>query len=179
MSEAGYIKDDHYKFLLKYFPGNILPMRFLTLWNEVTVVINGMKIEKVVRLDEESLQMVILDYFTDIARLKDFQSIEHTNVNKIYAYTLYWFLKRHPVELIQPAPDNFDINEKVIMSLTMPKIIREAGIIYNKDTKDIKYKDKMNNFINLLFYNLKYRTYTPQSIELMIEAFLCGCECYK
>lgn len=32
----------------------------------------------------------------------------------------------------------------------------------------------LNTFINLLFYNLKYRQYTPQTLELMIEAFLCG-----
>jgi hypothetical protein len=179
MSDAGYTKDEHYQFLLKYFPGNILPIRYSTLWNEVVVVIKGMKLESFVRLDEESFQMVILDYFTDIARLKDFQSIAHTNVNKIYAYTLYWFLKRHPIELIQSAPNNFDINEKVGIALLIPKMLAEAGIKYGRDTKNTKYKHRLSVFINLFFYNLKYRTYSPQSLELMIEAFLSGCECFR
>jgi hypothetical protein len=72
-------------------------------------------------------------------------------------------------------PDNFDINAKVGIAMLMPKILAEAGI---KRTA-VKGKAQMNDFVNLLFYNLKYRTYTPQSLELMIEALLCGCACCK
>jgi hypothetical protein len=172
MSDSGYVKDAHYQFLLKYFPGNIIYERFSTIWNEVVIVVKGMKLESKVRIDEESFQMFILDYFTDIARLKDFQAIERANVNKIYAYTLYWFLKRHSIQLVEVVPDYFDINEKIGIAIVMPKILTEAGIKYEKMTSDVK--KRMNEFTNLLFYNLKYRLYSAQSIELMIEAFLCG-----
>ena len=59
--------------------------------------------------------MFILDYFTDIARLKDYQDIERANVDKIYGYELFWFLRRHPIQLLEGVPDNFDINEKWLL----------------------------------------------------------------
>ncbi|GHT53619.1 hypothetical protein FACS1894106_4650 [Spirochaetia bacterium] len=134
-------------------------------------------IEDKVRIDEESFQMFIVDYFADIARLKDFQDIERVNVDKIYGYELYWFLRRKPVQLVEPMPDNFDINEKVALGVFIPRILNEAGLPYTKETQKEEVHKRLNTFINLLLYNLKYRTYTQQSLELVIEAFLSGAGC--
>jgi hypothetical protein len=123
--------------------------------------------------------MAVIDYFTDIARLKDFQDIERANVDKIYGYELYWFLRRHPVQLRENVPDNFDINEKVAIGVFLPRILAEAGMLYSKEIQNEKFKERLKVFIDLLFYNLKYRTYTQQSLELMIESFLCGCDCAR
>lgn len=164
-----FVKDDHYQFLLSYFPDNIIFFRFKTLLSNTIAILKKRNITDKVRIDLESFKMMILDYFTDIARLKDFQDIEHTNVQKIYGYQLYWFLRRHPIQIIQEFPKNFDINEKVAIALFLPRILKEAGIDQNKPSGTAA-----KNFINLLFYNMKYRTYTPQSLELMIEAFLVG-----
>jgi hypothetical protein len=163
---VNFVKDDHYHFLLEYFPDNVIFIRFRTLLSEVIAILKKMDITDKVRIDIESFKMMILDYFTDIARLKDFQNIEHTNVQKIYGYQLYWFLRRHPIQIVQNFPKNFDINEKVAIALFLPKILKEAGINPARPSGEAEY-----HFINLLFYNLKYRTYTPQSLELMIEAF--------
>jgi hypothetical protein len=166
---VNFVKDGHYQFLLKYFPDNIIFIRFKTLLSEVIAILNKLGIKDKIRIDIESFKMMILDYFTDIARLKDFQDIEHTNVQKIYGYELYWFLRRHPIQIVQDFLQNFDINEKVAIALFLPKILKEAGIDPTKMSVKIEY-----NFINLLFYNLKYRTYTQQSLELMIAAFFTG-----
>jgi hypothetical protein len=164
-----FVKDDHYLFLLEYFPDNIIFIRFRTLLSEVIAILEKMNITDKVRIDIESFKMMILDYFTDIARLKDFQNIEHVNVQKIYGYELYWFLRRHPIQIVQDSPGTFDINEKVAIALFLPKILKEAGI------DPVKPSSKIGcSFINLLFYNLKYRTYTQRSLELMIDAFLSG-----
>ena len=95
MSEVGFIKDKHYQFLLKYFPGNIMYMRFEALWADTVKVVESYGLEKKLRIDESSFQNVIIDYFTDTARLKDFHDIKRTNVDKIYGYELFWFLHKN------------------------------------------------------------------------------------
>ena len=91
-------------------------------------VVESFGLENKLRIDEESFQMAIIDYFTDTARLKDFQDIKRTNVDKIYGYELFWFLRRHPIQLIEPSPSNFDVNEKVAIGIFLPRILADAGL---------------------------------------------------
>ena len=179
MSESGFIKDKHYQFLLNYFPANKISIRFKTLWMDTVKVIESFGLDKNLRIDEKSFQMVIIDYFTDIARLKDFQDIKRANVDKIYGYELFWFLRRHPIQLIEDMPEHFDINEKVALGVFLPRILAEAGLPYDPKNQTAEFQKRINTFINLLFYNFKYRMYTQQSLELMIEAFLSGCSCTR
>lgn len=168
-------KDKNYQFLLKYFSREKIFGRSKALWNEVVTVLEKFPFAGKLRIDEESFQMFIIDYFTDIVRIKDFHNIERVNTNKIYAYSLYWFLRRRPVQIVEPTDNNFAINEKVALMVFFPKMLNEAGIIYTKETQNEALRNRLATFANLFFYNLKYRTYTQQSLELMIEAFLCGC----
>ena len=181
MAKSGYFKkDEYYQFLLKYFTRSKIHDRYESLWADTVRVMEGIGHEDKFRIDEKSFKMVILDYFADTARLKDFHDIERTNVNKIYGYGLYWFLRRHPIHPLEGIPNNFAINEKVAIGVFFPRIMKEAGLpLYVKEIQNESYKKRLRVFIDLLFYNLKYRTYTQQSLELMIEAFLCGCECTR
>ena len=180
MSEAGYIKDKHYQFLLKYFPANKIHRRFKSLYADTLKVIESIEqLKGKLRIDEESFQMVIIDYFTDIARLKDFQDIKRANEEKIYGYELFWFLRRHPIQLLEDVPDNFDINEKAALGVFLPRILREAGLPCNKKDQSETFQERLKDFIDLLFYNMKHRIYTQQSLELAIEAFLCGSGCTR
>lgn len=181
MSKAGFLKDKHYQFLLKYFPANKIHSRFKMLWADTVKVVESYGLQDKLRIDEKSFQMVILDYFTDTARLKDFQDIKRTNVDKIYGYELYWFLRRHPIQIIDDnsKPADFDINEKVAIGVFLPRILAEAGLPYEPKDQSAEFQLRLTGFINLLFYNLKYRVYTQQSLELMIEAFLTGCACTR
>jgi hypothetical protein len=156
-----------------------MPNRFMYLWTDTVKVIESIGLEDKVRIDEESFQMLILNYFTGIARLKDYQDIKRANVDKIYGYELFWFLRRHPIQLLEGVPDNFDINEKVEIGVFLPRILAEAGLPYNKDGESEDFRARLGDFVNLLFYNLKHRTYTQQSLELAIEAFLCGSDCNR
>ena len=179
MSEAGYIKDEHYQFLLKYFPANKVHNRFMSLWKDTAKVIENIELGDKLRIDEESFQMVIIDYFTDIARLKDFQDIKRANEEKIYGYELFWFLRRHPIQLLEGVPDNFDINEKVALGVFIPRILKESGLPCNKKDQSEAFQEKLKDFIDLLFYYMKHRIYTQQSFELAIKAFLCGSNCAR
>lgn len=177
MSKAGFIKDKHYQFLLDYFPANVMYMRYKSLWADTAKVIESYGLVKKLRVDEESFQMIVIDYFTDTARLKDFQDIKRTNTDKIYGYELFWFLRRHPIQLIEDMPNFFDINEKIALGVFIPRILAEAGLPCEPKKQSKEFQERLKRFINLLFYNMKYRLYTQQSLELMIEAFLSGCAC--
>ena len=48
------------------------------------------------------------------------------------------------------------------------KLFAEMGM--SMQMKNSRFK----GFLDLLYYNLKYRLYTQQTLELMIEAFFCG-----
>jgi len=176
VANSGHIKDENYQFLTEYFEVPKLHDRYESLYADIINTIEKIGIDNKAQVDEESLQMVILDYFTDIARLKDFHSIELANTDKIYGYELFWFLRRHPVYILDETV-NLNINEKIAIGVFVPRILSEAGLPYNVDQQSDDYKKRLKVFIDLLYYNMRHRIYTQQSLELMIQAFQCGCRC--
>ena len=168
----GYIlKDDDYaRFLTDYYPEQTIVKRFRYLLKDVNSFLVKPGIDKKVRIDIKSLKMAVLDYFTDIVRMRIFQNIEKPNVEKIYGYTTYWFLRRHPIHVTADFSGCESINEKFALSYISSRILCDANISYN----DCKGIAEFTQFMTLLFYNLKYRLYTQQSIELMVSAFFCG-----
>lgn len=46
--------------------------------------------------NERILMQVILDYFMDVMRLKEFHSIERIRTEKLFAYTISWIVRRKP-----------------------------------------------------------------------------------
>jgi hypothetical protein len=165
--------DERYKFLAFYFTGRRIVERFRNLYDKTHEILKAMKVEDSVRIDREAFQNFILDYFTDILRVKMFQNIEHANVNKIYGYEMFWFLRRKPIQTVKEIKSGFDLNEKVALALFTPQFLAEVGLTY----ATIQNKKLLRDFANLLFYNMKYRIFTQQSFELMIGAFLVGVKC--
>ena len=66
--------------------------------------INNLK--EVAYIHNMALTHAIMDYFSDIQRLKDYQRIEHVNEIKIKAYETFWLLKRKPLQLIKQIEDD-------------------------------------------------------------------------
>ena len=125
-----------------------------------------------VACNDRILYHVILDYFADIVRLKDFHAIEHTKRDKVIAYTVYWFLKRKPIQINEYSEIEKDIfvNERFACSL----VIKEC--LDNAENKVLSAKDaeRFDKYIDMLLYYFKYRQYNPQTIELLIESFKIG-----
>jgi hypothetical protein len=165
--------DDHYQFLVRFFSIDTIVERFKLFYDKTCYCLRTLEVEEKARISRESFSNFILDYFTDVLRAKQFHNIDRVNVNKIYGYEMYWFLRRKPVQILEEIPGQFDINEKVALMLFLPQIYKEAGINHTK----IPDKEAENDIINLLFYNMKYRIFTQQSFELMISAFLTGVKC--
>ena len=161
-------------YLFDSFPGDIIPNRYENLLIQVQEILDGLGIIDKVCINTDLLELAVIDYFEDIARLKDFQGIDRANVDKIYSYGAFWFLRRKPIQIIAPSFPlaHLHINEKVCVAITVPKMLAEMGISAKGEQRRIE------DFLDLLHYNFKYRTYTQQSLELMMEAFFCGCGCF-
>jgi hypothetical protein len=125
-----------------------------------------------VAISKEILEHVLIDYFVDIDRLKEFADIEHVNDVKIYAYMSYWILKHKPLQIVNvdECNDCVFVNEKFVSHLLRSLLFTEPEnvVLLNNKIADV------DAFISTLEYYFKYRNYTAQSIELAILAFVAG-----
>jgi hypothetical protein len=144
--------------------------RYLSLLRRLEEFITVKGIVQCVIIDQALFKTAIYDYFVDIARVKDFQQIPRANPEKIYSYTAYWLLKRKPIQVTRQFPGSRFINELFVTSFLITSILAEKNLTGTQCTQNTTF----DKFQTLLFYHLKYRSITQQSLELMVEAFFCG-----
>ena len=116
------------------------------------------------------VNQLIIDYFTDLYRLKEFHHIELANYVKITAYMAYWLLRRKPLQVIDDDVNNIELafcNENFVLSYLIRFL--QNPVVNVHDEEGI-YRE----FVSTLSYTLRYRTLTAQMLELMIEGFLGG-----
>lgn len=122
------------------------------------------------------LYHVLLDYYSDIQRLKEFHEIEHTKTDKNIAYLAYWILRRKPIQIDNFVSEDKDIyiNERFVCYMIIYECLQQK----QKKTESLKLDEvsaeKYDKYIDLLLYFLKYREYNAQMIELLIETFKVG-----
>lgn len=167
MDDIYEVVDRDYHDLLKHYKIEKIEARLVYWIKRIDSVINDLQMRDKVRLNRTALYYFICDYFQDIVRLKNFHPVENANLKKILAYGSYWFLRKHPVQIID---DNIDkkglfINEKIVISVIFSCIQEDGGI---DDISDV--------LIAHFMYVLKYRIYTAQSIELFIDGIMRGKE---
>lgn len=146
--------------------------RYENLLTQIQDVLEALGILDKVTINTDLLGQVVLNYFEDVDRLKKFEGIERTNEDKIYGYETFWLLRDKPIQVIDSNMSNeyLYINEKVFTCMLISKMLKEADI--QPDSKNMC----LMSFLQLLYYNFKFRNFTQQSLELMITAFFCGCK---
>ena len=166
--EAKYVE---YTDVIKHFTEKRIEDRFYRLLVSAQEFIQGMGFNDHVVCNETLLMLAVLNYFTDIMRLKEFHKIAHTNETKILAYETSWLIRRKPLQVIDSNDLKYAFcNEQFVFSQIMfwlRKGETEKGI------EALAHKD-LKSFSNTLFYHLKYRSYDPQTLELMLLAFAAG-----
>lgn len=149
--------------------------RFESTLLQLQSVISAMNLQDSVRVDTDLLGKAIIDYFADIDRLKDFEEIDKANVNKIYGYMTFWLARRSPIQIIKNVQyKDSSVNEMVLAFILIAKMIAEKEIDYVSNSKSINVIKELHD---LILYNLKYRLYTQQSMELMVTSFFSGYDC--
>ena len=125
-----------------------------------------------VECNERILMNLLLDYFADLFRQKDFHGIEWVRTEKTFAYLISWIVRRKPLQFIHYTDDEKDIfvNERFAAFL----MLNECMLCGTKKFIGKENQAKLDEYISLLFYYLKYRECNPQVIELAIESFKMG-----
>ena len=124
------------------------------------------------RIHEMALTHAVMDYYSDIQRLKEYQKIERVNEIKIKAYETFWLLKRKPIQLMKQLEDDkmLYVNEKFLLT-------RLTSFMLGEDMNNPLVEDKKKaytNYLDTLYYYLKFRRCDAQAIELMLLAFQAG-----
>ncbi len=130
------------------------------------------KLDEVAYIHEMALTHAVMDYFSDIQRLKDYQKIEHVNEIKIKAYETFWLLKRKPLQLTKQLEEDrcLYVNEKFLLTRLTSFMLEDNINMPIIEEKSTAFK----NFLDTLYYYLKFRRCDAQSIELMLLAFKAG-----
>ena len=160
-----------YDFIVDHFGEGRLQSRYEWLYDLMQSFIVSENLQGKIHISEKILNHVIIDYFVDIYRLKEFQDIEKVHDSKIYAYLSYWLL-RHKVLQIDGYEDEniIFVNERFVCELLVSYLFKEpenVSIVIDK-------QEVISNFLETMLYYFKYRDYSAKSIEILILAFEAG-----
>lgn len=164
-----------YSEIVKKFTEERICNRFEYFIRAIESFINTFEPEeqKKLCLNDKVLQYCIMDYFSDIYRLKEFHEIEKINDIKRVAYESQWILRRKPIQILDDSDGSDNIlyaNEKFVLTYLVHELLgeRENNILTEKSIEVYK------SFSDSLYYHLKYRNCDAKVLELMILAFKAG-----
>ncbi len=143
------------------------------LYREMQQFLGDYELAKYLKVDEVALTHGMLDYFTDISRLKKLHGIKEVNDIKVYAYQSYWLLRRHPLQII----DNPDNDERIVFANEKFVFSRLAKFLMGNQLGSAipeKKRKSILNYFDTLYYYLKFRNYDAQMLELFILSFQAG-----
>lgn len=174
-----YMEKNRYSYheLLEIFTEDKIKERFFFLKNKANAFLETAGYAGSVQCSDRILMHVVVDYFSDIARLKNFHNIEHTNKDKITAYLLHWILRRKPLQFIDfdiESEKDIFVNERFALSILINECIfdefkeNEVPVLAEEDMK------KFDTYIELVQYYFQYRECNAQVIELLIASFRMG-----
>ncbi len=168
----------HYEDLITCVGEERIQARYQYLHSFISQFIDGFgrsDIREKLCVNERILMHCILEYYEDILKVKSAHDLDHTNSPKVIAYSAYWILRRHPIQVTLAAEDgeNDDLvfaNEKFVLSMLMSFLTHGAETTPLLD-KDL---DIYKAFISSFYYFLKFRRVDPQAIEMILLSFRLG-----
>ncbi len=168
------------KEIVEYFSEETIRDRYRFLYDKLQGYINERELSDKLTVDEAILQQMVMDYFADIHRLKVFHRIEHINKAKILAYEVHWLLRRKPLQIVRSNQQECASTEQVDQNLVFCNegfavtlianefLMPKEAIPLTPDKEDI-----FMNFLEHLYYHLKYRNVDKQCLELVLYAGRC------
>ena len=94
--------------------------------------------------NERILMQVILDYFMDVMRLKEFHSIERIRTEKLFAYTISWIVRRKPIQFRDYSEEETVCAGSLCGKVS--RIYRNAAVLFqipSVRSKDIRTFDRV------------------------------------
>lgn len=143
--------------------------RFVSLVEDMDNFLNATGLQEKATINQMLVGYALLNYFEDIARLKEFHHVGHVNNIKIVAYTAYWLLRAKPIQINEVDKTLAYVNERFILSFILNFLERQdCGKILERKNAGLKA------FKETLFYYLKYRSLSAQVLEMVIISFFAG-----
>lgn len=147
--------------------------RYELLLQEMTEFIASINAQDKLVVNERLLMHTVLEYFSDIQKVKNAHDLEHANDYKVFSYMAYWLLKRKPIQILAWEDDDENLvfaNEKFVLTMLM------GFLLHEKETRPLAGDDldSYRGFIESLYYYLKFRRPDPQALELILMAFQSG-----
>lgn len=175
---------DSYEYLIVEFEKEKIIQRINSLAKRALKFIDYMGWNEKVGLNKEILMIMVIDYFADIYRLKQFHDdIKKVNLHKIYSYTAYWWVKRKPIQVInnQIADEGLVyINEDFMAQYLFFELVKTANSDEYKGLIEFdKNGEEEKKYLDELSYFLRYRLKNVNSIELALETFEFSLKMYK
>lgn len=165
---------DDYRDVYQEFGSNTIRERFQNFCVAYETFIGDNKLDGKVILNTRSLLHAILDYFTDVSRLKGFHKIKRANSFKETAYEISWILRRKPLQiLVDDREELVYINEKFILSYIMNYFTQLVGYDFFASLKEENSK-AVKGYIDSLYYYLKYRNCNSQTLEFALLSIGAG-----
>lgn len=161
-----------YEDLVERVGEEIIQSRIAQVNQELYEFLKENELQDIAYVHQIALTHAILDYFSDIERLKQYQKIEHVNEIKIKAYETYWILKRKPIQLKCDLEDDtyLYVNEKFLLARLASFLLQDNINVPMVQER----RDAFKNFLDTLYYYLKFRKCDAQALELMMLAFEAG-----
>ncbi len=161
-----------YQYLLDKFGREKIKSRFEYINTILEEYIKQHQYEKRVIVCQNMIEHVVIDYFVDIDRLKEFQEIEYVNEIKIYAYLSYWMLRHKPLQVTgsDGQDDLVFVNEECVADFLLSFLLSQPENVPFL----AEQMEKIDEFAKTLVYYFSYREYSAKSIELMMLAFGAG-----
>lgn len=163
----------NYDEIIHEFGEGVVRSRFDQVYEEMRLFIKNQAMDNVVKINEEILMQALLDYFSDVYRLKIYHKIKYINSIKIKAYETFWLIQRKPIQIVADKLEDdrmIYINEKFVLSRLVCYIL---GTQIDQPIVEEKQK-AFQSFLDTLYYYLKFRRCDPQAIEMLILAFKAG-----
>lgn len=160
--------------LIKEFGEGKLRERYNSVYDSANSFLISNNLSDIAYINKSSLANVIIDYFNDIKRIKSFhKKIEKVNSQKVIAYLSYWFLRRKPIQI---KDENADVKKLSIINeqFILQYIFSYLSVRMRKDQLLLRENVGLKNFSQSMLYYLIYRLRDPQSLEMVITAFMAG-----
>ncbi len=168
---------DGYQELFKKFEPSVIENRYLSLLEKYKNFIKEQNFTNDILINTQSLKYAVLDYFSDIGRLKEYHNIEHTNHIKVMAYESYWLWRRRPLQIINKGSSNSELpfcNELFIYTDIISFLMGDCSDKTDSFWNEANENDDIRSFFVTLYYHLKFRHCNAQMFELMMYAFKAG-----
>ena len=129
----------NYDGLLEEFSEEVIQSRYAVFYEEIEEFAKSLGIREKIQISESLLSHAVLDYFTDISRLKHFHQAKHINSLKVISYETYWLLRRKPIQILvedETSDAMAFLNEKFVFSRIAKYLMGDGKrVILSPETK--------------------------------------------